>query len=83
VVELNRAAAVAMADGPESGLRLLDPLAADLERYQPFHAARAELLRRAGRPGEAATSYRRALELTANDAERRFLERRLAALQGA
>jgi len=82
VVELNRAAAVAMADGPESGLRLLDPLAADLERYQPFHSARAELLRRADRPGEAAASYRRALELTANDAERRFLERRLAALQG-
>jgi len=83
VVELNRAAAVAMADGPESGLRLLDPLEGDLDRYQPFHSARADLLRRAGRHGEAATSYRRALDLTANDAERRFLERRLAALQGA
>ena len=83
VVELNRAAAVAMADGPESGLRLLDPLRPQLDRYQPFHAARAELLRRADRPDAAATEYRRALELTGNDAERRFLERRLAALQGA
>jgi RNA polymerase sigma-70 factor (ECF subfamily) len=83
VVELNRAAAVAMADGPDSGLRLLDPLRPQLDRYQPFHAARAELLRRADRPDDAATEYRRALELTGNDAERRFLERRLAALQGA
>ena len=83
VVELNRAAAVAMADGPESGLRLLEPLADDLDRYQPFHSARAELLRRAGRSTEASDAYRRALELTANDAERRFLERRLVALQGA
>jgi RNA polymerase sigma-70 factor (ECF subfamily) len=83
VVELNRAAAVAMADGPETGLRLLDPLAVDLDRYQPFHSARADLLRRAGRSSEASDAYRRALELTANDAERRFLERRLVALQGA
>jgi RNA polymerase sigma-70 factor, ECF subfamily len=83
VVELNRAAAVAMADGPESGLRLLGPLGPQLDRYQPFHSARAELLRRADRTDEAADSYRRALELTANDAERRFLERRLAALQDA
>jgi RNA polymerase sigma-70 factor, ECF subfamily len=83
VVELNRAAAVAMADGPESGLRLLDPLEGPLDRYQPFHSARAELLRRAGRPRDAAGEYRRALEMTANDAERRFLERRLAALQDA
>jgi RNA polymerase sigma-70 factor (ECF subfamily) len=83
VVELNRAAAVAMADGPDSGLRLLDPLASDLDRYQPFHSARAELLRRAGRLEEAAAGYRRALDLTENDAERRFLARRLAALQGS
>ena len=83
VVKLNRAAAVAMADGPESGLRLLDPLRPQLDRYQPFHAARAELLRRADRPDDAATEYRRALELTGNDAERRFLERRLTALQRA
>jgi RNA polymerase sigma-70 factor (ECF subfamily) len=83
VVELNRAAAVAMADGPESGLRLLDPLGPQLDRYQPFHSARAELLRRADRPDDAATEYRRAIELTGNDAERRFLERRLAALQRA
>jgi RNA polymerase sigma-70 factor (ECF subfamily) len=72
-----------MADGPDSGLRLLDPLAPDLDRYQPFHSARADLLRRAGRSGEAAESYRRALQLTTNDAERRFLERRLTALQGS
>jgi RNA polymerase sigma-70 factor, ECF subfamily len=83
VIELNLAAAVAMADGPESGLRLLDPLASDLDRYQPFHSARAELLRRAGRLEEAAAGYRRALDLTENDAERRFLARRLAALQGS
>ena len=48
VVELNRAVAVAMADGPDAGLRLLEPLAADLDRYHLFHAARADLLRRAG-----------------------------------
>ena len=83
VVELNRAAAVAMADGPESGLRLLDPLGVALDRYQPFHSARAEHLRRAGRADEAADSYRRALDLTTNDAERRFLEGRLTALQRA
>jgi len=83
VVELNRAAAVAMADGPESGLRLLEPLADALDRYQPFHSARADLLRRAGRDDEASASYLRALDLTTNDAERRFLTRRLTALQGA
>ncbi len=80
VVELNHAAAVAMADGPDAGLRLLDPVAGDLDRYHHFHAARADLLRRAGRGAEAAEAYDRALALVGNDAERRYLERRRAAL---
>jgi RNA polymerase sigma-70 factor, ECF subfamily len=83
VVELNRAAAVAMADGPETGLRMLVPLQTDLDRYHLFHSAKADLLRRAGRTDDAAEAYRRALDLTTNDAERRFLERRLTALQRA
>ena len=62
VVELNRAVAVAMADGPDAGLRLLDPLAGDLDRYHLFHAARADLLRRAGRGADAAEAYDRALD---------------------
>ena len=82
VVELNRAVAIAMADGPDAGLRRLEPLAADLERYHLFHSARADLLRRAGRDGEAADAYRRALDLATNDAERRFLQRRLAQVVG-
>ena len=76
VVELNRAVAIAMADGPDAGLRVLEPLAEDLDRYHLFHAARADLLRRAGDPAEADRAYGRALELVTNDAERRFLERR-------
>ncbi|MFL5790454.1 MAG: RNA polymerase sigma factor, partial [Actinomycetota bacterium] len=80
VVALNRAVAVAMADGPDAGLRLLDPLAVDLDRYHHFHAARADLLRRAGRGPEAATAYDRALALVGNDAERRYLERRRTAV---
>ena len=80
VVALNRAVAVAMADGPDAGLRLLDPLADDLDRYHHFHAARADLLRRAGREPEAADAYDQALALVGNDAERRYLERRRAAL---
>jgi RNA polymerase sigma-70 factor (ECF subfamily) len=82
VVELNRAVAIAMADGPDAGLRQLEPLGADLDRYHLFHSARADLLRRAARPREAADAYRRALDLTTNDAERRFLERRLDELAG-
>jgi RNA polymerase sigma-70 factor, ECF subfamily len=82
VVELNRAAAVAMAAGPERGLALMAPLAEDLDRYHVFHAARADLLRRLGRREEAADAYRRALELTANAVERRFLERRLRDVEG-
>jgi RNA polymerase sigma-70 factor, ECF subfamily len=80
VVELNRAVAVAMADGPDAGLRLLEPLAATLDRYHLFHAARADLLRRAGRDDEAAASYDHALAQVGNDAERRYLERRRASL---
>jgi len=80
VVELNRAVAVAMADGPAAGLRLLGGLAFDpqMERYYLFYAARADLLRREGRLGDAAADYRRARDLTQNSAERRFLARRLA-----
>src|SRR5919106_731891 len=79
VVELNRAAAVAMAEGPERGLELMAPLAPALEHYHLFHAARADLLRRLGRHDESAAAYRRALALVSNDVERRFLERRLRA----
>jgi RNA polymerase sigma-70 factor, ECF subfamily len=78
VVELNRAVAVAMADGPDAGLALLDGL--PLERYQHFHSARADLLRRSGRTDEARLEYEHARELATNPAERAFLERRLAAL---
>ncbi len=80
VVELNRAVAVAMAEGPERGLMLLDrpELAAPLAGYQHFHAARADLLRRAGQRDEAMAAYVRALELCQNAAERRFLQHRLA-----
>jgi len=78
VVELNRAVAVAMADGPAAGLALLEGL--PLDRYQWFHSARADLLRREGKRAEAASAYRRALELATNETERAFLERRLAEL---
>jgi len=79
VVSLNRAAAVAMVDGPGPALALVDALAAtgDLDRYHLLHSARADLLRRLGRAAEAAQSYERALALVTNEAERRFLDRRL------
>jgi RNA polymerase sigma-70 factor, ECF subfamily len=77
VIELNRAAALAMADGPGAGLALLEALRTELERYQPFHAARADLLRRSGDRAGAALAYESALALTENDAERAFLARRL------
>ena len=77
VIELNRAVAVAMADGPDAGLALMDPLADELDRYHLFHAARADLLRRSGRTGEAELAYRRALELVTNPVERRYLMRRV------
>jgi RNA polymerase sigma-70 factor (ECF subfamily) len=80
VVELNWAAAVAMADGPAIGLAMMDGIAAsgDLDTYPYLHAARADLLRRLERWSEAETAYRRALDLTSNGAERAFLEGRLA-----
>ena len=78
VVELNRAAALAMADGPERGLELMDGLDGELDGYQWLHSARAELLRRLGRDAEAAAAYQRALALARQPAERAFLERRLA-----
>jgi RNA polymerase sigma-70 factor (ECF subfamily) len=78
VVELNRAVAVAMADGPDAGLALMGPLADDLDRYHLFHAARAELLRRSGRSSEAQLAYQRALELVTNPVERRYLMQRLS-----
>ena len=79
VVELNRAVALAMAYGPAAGLARLDRLVLDgaLEGHHLLHAARADLLRRQGRPEEAAAAYRRALALTGTAPERRFLERRL------
>lgn len=82
VVRLNRAVAVAMADGPAAGLELLDALDAEgsLASYHLLPAARADLLRRLERSQEAAKSYRRALELTENPVERSFLARRLAGL---
>jgi RNA polymerase sigma-70 factor, ECF subfamily len=83
VVSLNRAVAVAMAEGPRAGLALIDALAAtnELDNYHLMHAARADLLRRAGSSDEAAKSYERALALVTNDSERRFLERRLNELR--
>jgi RNA polymerase sigma-70 factor (ECF subfamily) len=80
VVELNRAVAVAMADGPEAGLRLVDEIEAGgaLDGYHLLPATRADLLRRLDRHEEAAIAYRAALALTTGDAERRYLQRRLA-----
>ena len=82
VVELNRAVAIAMRDGPEVGLALIDAILArgDLTDYHLAHAARADLCRRSGRTAEARASYQRALALTIQEPERRFLERRLAEL---
>jgi RNA polymerase sigma-70 factor, ECF subfamily len=83
VVELNRAVAVGLASGPAAGLELLEPLLGDpaLERYQPLHAAHAELLSRAGDATGAARAYERAIGLSANAVERAELERRLGALR--
>ena len=77
IVELNRAVAVAMAEGPERGLQFIDGIEG-LDEYRHLHSARADLLRRLGRADEAAEAYRRALELATQPAERAFLERRLA-----
>jgi len=83
VVALNRAVAVAMVEGPQAALAILDSLAAggDLDGYHLLHAARADLLRRAGAAEEAAQSYARALTLVTNGSERRYLERRLREVQ--
>ena len=82
VVELNRAAAVAMRDGPLAGLTIIDAILArgDLADYLHAHSARADLCRRLGRSNEARASYQRALGLTRQEPERRFLERRLREL---
>jgi len=82
VVELNRAVAVAMRDGPTAGLSLIDAILArgDLQNYHLAHAARADLCRRLGRTAEARISYQRALDLAQQEPERRFIEKRLAEL---
>jgi RNA polymerase sigma-70 factor (ECF subfamily) len=84
VVELNRAVAVAMRDGPSEGVALIDAILerGDLSGYHLAHAARADLCRRLGRIAEARASYERALSLTEQEPERRFLKRRLAELPG-
>jgi RNA polymerase sigma-70 factor (ECF subfamily) len=81
IIALNRAAAVAMVNGPHAGLALMDALTAELDEYHLLHAARADLLRRAGDFAQAIASYERALALVTNDSERRFLERRLREVQ--
>ena len=82
MVELNRAVAVAMRDGPEAGLALIDALLArgELADYHLAHSARADLLRRLERKTEARAAYARALELTQAEPQRRFLEGRIAGL---
>jgi RNA polymerase sigma-70 factor, ECF subfamily len=84
VVELNKAVAIAMRDSPEAGLALVDAILqrGDLEGYHPAHAARADMLHRVGRDGEARAAYTRALELVTQEQERRFLKRRLVELGG-
>ena len=83
VIELNRAAAIAMHDGPETGLALIDAILArgELADYHLAHSARADLCRRLGRTEEAIAAYQRALALTTQAPERRFIERRLAELE--
>jgi RNA polymerase sigma-70 factor (ECF subfamily) len=84
IVELNRAVAVSMADGPDVGLDLLDRVAAadELRDYQRYHAARADMLRRAGRIDKATMAYERALAGAPNQVARAYLSRRLAELAG-
>jgi RNA polymerase sigma-70 factor, ECF subfamily len=83
VVSLNRAVAIAMADGPQAGLDIVDDLATQLENYHLLHASRADLLRRLGSFQQAAQSYSRALALATNDSEKRFLQRRLNEVEAA
>jgi RNA polymerase sigma-70 factor (ECF subfamily) len=84
VIELNRAVAIAMRDGPEAALPLVERILGrgDLAEYQPAHAARADLCRRVGRTADARAAYERALELTQQEPERRFLQARLHELDG-
>ncbi len=83
VIELNRAVAVAMRDGPQAGLEIIDAIIArgDLAEYHLAHSARGELCRRLGRTAEAQASFERALELTQQEPERRFLERKLSEIR--
>ena len=83
VVELNRAAAIAMRDGPAAGLALIDAILArgDLQEYHLAHSARADLCRRLGRTADARAAYERALALARQEPERRFLQRRLSELR--
>jgi RNA polymerase sigma-70 factor (ECF subfamily) len=85
IVALNRAVALAMLNGPDAGLRIIDELAGekDLTNYHLLHAARADLLRRKGSMTEAAASYQNALGLVTNDSERRYLQRRLREVQAS
>jgi RNA polymerase sigma-70 factor, ECF subfamily len=83
VTEANRAVAVAMAEGPDAGLAILDSLGSRLARWPQFHIARAELLSRAGRAGEAITAFRQALDLPLPRPEQAFLERRISELQAS
>jgi RNA polymerase sigma-70 factor (ECF subfamily) len=85
IVSLNRAVAVAMVEGPGPALAILDEITAggELENYHLLHATRADLLRRQGSLAEAAVSYERALALTGNESERRFLARRLQELRSS
>jgi len=82
IVELNRAVAVAMRDGADAGVKLIDDILArgDLVDYRLAHAARADLCRRLGRVNDARAAYERAIALTKQDPERRFLERQLGKL---
>jgi RNA polymerase sigma-70 factor (ECF subfamily) len=81
VIDLNRAIAVAMHEGPEAGLRLIDEIQG-LNRYAPFHVSRADLLQRLGRDAEAVAAYRAGLELSTNPVQRAFLEKRIDELSG-
>ena len=83
VVAINRAVAVAMAETPAAGLRLMDDpeLRSALDEYRWYHTARADLLRRAGQGLEAAVAYRRALDLTTSEVEQKYLQRRLREVQ--
>jgi RNA polymerase sigma-70 factor (ECF subfamily) len=82
VIELNRAAAIAMRDGPAAGLELINKILAtgELADYYPAHSARGELCRRLGRVSDARAAYTRTLQLVTQEPERRFLERRLTEL---